>query len=197
MRHFRSAIVVLLFITANSRANELTRDELAKRLSAYQDLKSFEVPFSQTKKLKGMDLELRSKGLLRVKRRDPYSVDWKVQEPARLDVRIQSDKIEILSGEGEKQTRQIFDRKQATSVEATKGFGSLGAWMRMDATELSQKYRIESAGLDRMIFLPRMKEEALKKVEIRVGKDGHLSRMQLLEHSDDEIEIEFGKLRAQ
>jgi hypothetical protein len=194
MRHFGSAIVLLL-LSPPSGATDLTRDELSKRLSSYHSLKSFEVPFRQTKKLKGVDFELRSRGTLHVDRRAPYKIDWRVVEPAPIEVHIEESKIEIVTGLGNKQSRQTFDRKQATSQEATKGFARLGAWMRMDAEELDRQYRIEAMSPSRLRFLPK-ETDSIRKVEIEIGKNGQLQKMQLFEISDDEIEIEFGKLKS-
>lgn len=193
MRLMGSAIVVLL--TLQAQAGPMSEAELSKRLASYQNLKAFEVPFQQTKKLKGLDLKLRSKGLLTVHRQSPYLISWKVTEPAPLEIRIEEKKVEIISGEPQKQTRQSFDPKQAGSQEATKGFARLGAWMRMDATELARNYNIEAEAGNQISFQPR-EPDSIRQVKLQVGPNGQLKSMKLFEASDDEVEIEFGNLKS-
>lgn len=163
-------------------SQELNTSELALKLSAYSG--SFRAKFNQTKRLKKMNISLRSEGELTVMR--PDRVLWRIVKPSPLSVVVGREGIKIASGSGANESVQEV-KSGASSLE------HLIVWLRLDAESIVKNFHVSLDGHE-ILFRPRRADGLpLEAIRARRSSLGHLDRITLLENSGDQIILDLEK----
>lgn len=171
---------------ASGNPSALTAAELAERLKFYRSVHEFSVEFQETKHLKDMGLDLKSEGRLEVA--PPDRVIWQIRKPSPLTVRIDTKRVEIVSGVGKEESRQEVKLDDISGDRRGGGIGSILPWLTLDAERLTADYRVTQIDDQDFRFESRTRPE---KIELRLGKGGVLRRLRLFESSGDSIELSF------
>lgn len=181
--HFMASHVV-----AAATPQPVSVEELSQALKQYRSLEGLDVAFKQTKTLKDMDIKLHSDGHLSLSL--PDKVEWKILKPTPLTVVLEKEKITINSASGS----QVFSQAENPSAKDRQGFLTLLTWLKLDATEISEKYRVTKTGPRQFRFEAKNPQEpVLKALEMKLATSGYVSELFFHEVSGDDVTIIFGK----
>ncbi len=187
------AQLVISAALADPLPKALNEQELSERLKSYQSIQELHVTFDQKKHLAEMNLDLPSSGRIVVRR--PDQVTWEVLKPAYVRVNINSQHVQIVSGEGAHAKTQVFKAAELGGSEQAKWMARLLPWLLLDARALSKQYTVSLIREGQLQFLPRETKGPFAKLEIELNKAGHMGRLVLFEPSKDTLEIRFGRPR--
>jgi hypothetical protein len=207
-----SALVVLVsialllgFFPPLAGAAPLTLPQLKKDFHFFMDHPSVDGKFSQTKSLKDVDVKIQAEGHFSMRnmsvgeaRSKAWDVEWVIDKPSRVAVRLNSERIEIQSADG---VIQKYPMKDLT--EQSPKFSSLLVWMKMNPEELSQNYQVEKqAGSSKkatapvFVMTPRDSAQPFDKVEVQLRPDGAPQTFRIIEKSGDELQIDFKAIKV-
>jgi outer membrane lipoprotein-sorting protein len=186
-----------LLMTPHSRATELGEKDLTSVLHYYENLKSLQVPFTQVKTMRSLDMTLTSSGILKLQK-NPQKIVWDILKPAPVRVILTNAQIEIINNPGLK-TEQVQILKMDSIPTAganadSKNFASLAAWLDLDAKTLARDYYVEKKSNSLYEFTPKEKGKTpFEKLDMTLHPPGPLEKLVIHELSQDEVEIRFGK----
>ena len=191
----RKAVVFMVFlgIAGAAAAREptwLTQKELGKALQKYQHLKRLQAPFTQVKSIKEMDIKLKSTGFMTLIR--PDTVIWEVVTPDRLVITISDAEVTLESGPKNNPKKMHFKNSKGGTSLSSGPWSQLTAWMSLDAQKLFENYRVQQNGKDSFTFFPKNESALIQHMKMRLGSDGFVRTLHLLERSGDEMSMEFG-----
>lgn len=181
-------------------AAPLSETEISERLKYYRALSSLDVTFHQTKKIVDAGIEIKSEGRLRLENSSSKAeiIVWEILKPSPVRVTLNSAGVEIVTGSGDSVNRLKFKENDLPKGESgsAAGFRSLGAWLKLDAKELSAEYTIESLNARTVRFTPKTATGPFVKLEMELPEGGPLEVLRLSERSGDELFIRFAKPRV-
>ncbi len=192
MKLWLSAIMLSVTtpLFATDRYSEVQAAELKTRLSYYAKLLSFEAEFQQVKYIKSMNVQLKSKGSIKVQK--PNEVTWKIIDPSPITVHITDKNLEMTTGKGKDAKTEKVDLAQVPS--ALKNLTHMTTWLKLDPVELSANYRVFKKSEEDFVFKPRDLELSMfESLEMTLDPKGHLKTLILSEKSQDSLEIRFSK----
>ena len=185
-----------LVLSASSLAAPVSESDLADRLKFYRSVQSLDVRFSQTKKIVDAGMEIASEGRLRLGNPaggENGTVVWEITKPAPVRITLDGKGIDIVNGTGAQASHQHFSSSDMPQEGSAGSFSSLGAWLKLDAHAISENYAVESSESGRYRFTPKKSGGPFAKLELEIGRLGHLERLNIFERSGDEITLRFSK----
>ena len=170
----------------------ITSAELEKELSQYKNIKSLEASFEQVKDLKGLAVKLKSSGSFRLRKDgDKTEVEWQVNKPGYLKLKITPERIEIFEEEG-KPGKPLVDNQEAQG----KILRPLYAWLSVNATLIGEQYKIFSLGKQGFRLEPKDENSPVKALRLSLDRNKLVSAVFLEERSGDEIKISFSATKV-
>lgn len=175
--------VAAVFLQSLAQGVDLSPTELKEHLKLYSSMGSFRSHFIQVKKLKEVELELKSSGTLTVRR--PREVIWEVKKPAALTLKM----------DGKNLTLRTANSETTALTAGFKGLDKLVAWLKLDAAEIAREYHVSREPSGELNCRPRKAEsnDPFVSMKLRLRTDGSLSQLLLDERSGDQLDISFTK----
>jgi hypothetical protein len=176
-------------------STSIDEGQLAKILKNYENLRTLDADFRQTKLLSEMKLKLKSSGHVHVDRaRD--QVVWEIRKPARMRVQIVKDAIEIESGAGDNHSVQKYQLSALPADRQTQDLGVLISWMKLEPKKLAAAYNITVPQAGNCYdFVPKSSGSAFQRMELHLDAKRNISQIKIFEKSGDELLIEFDSPR--
>src|SRR5688572_2724681 len=92
-----AALIVTLAVTsAQEKPSPISAGELARELAFYKTVARLEASFTQTKRLKDLEMNLKSRGTLKFF--PPDRVEWLIFSPSRVKVVFDREEMRVESG---------------------------------------------------------------------------------------------------
>lgn len=175
-------------------AGTLSKADFARLLENYQKFSRMDVPFSQTKNITGLGLQLRSQGSLTVIR--PDTVIWLLNKPDFLKVLINAQEISLQSGKHEPERWPLaqIPEKMAANLQ------EMILWLKFDAEALYQQFHISAHGDHNFSFKRRKNvgaESGFTSLDMVFGPGKNVRQMRMVEKSGDFIDIQFDEPKFQ
>jgi len=170
---------------------ELSSSQIQDQLKVYSSLDSFRTHFKQTKRLKGLNLELKSEGVLTVRR--PREIVWEVSKPSPLTLKMNENQLTLIQQGDEGKKEQKWTLGSGNVDAGSKGLDRMVAWLRLDAAEIAREYHVSREASGELICRPKKEEtnDPFLSLKLQLRKDGSLSKLFLNERSGDVLEISF------
>jgi outer membrane lipoprotein-sorting protein len=173
----------------SSSGSPVSVEALKKALAKYQNVKTLDVDFHQTKTIKDMKGgKLESSGHLRVER--PARVLWKIVRPEPLNVTLDAEKIVITGSDGSTET---FKAADAASPRDRRNLEDMLNWLKLDAVAISSSFNVMRLNATTLVFEPKHEGAAMKKLEMSLNPKGDVRELKFLEASGDEMTLSFGQ----
>jgi outer membrane lipoprotein carrier protein len=155
----------------------------------YTKLKTLSAEFTQSKELKSIGVNLKSKGTLSFDR--PNYFEWKVIEPKNFVFMYKNASITLMeAGKVLKSADSAnFDKKMLDAITHLK------AWMMIDQKFIEENYNIQKITAETYEFTPKDKVKMFKSILIEMGKNYPIKKISLTEATNDVIVIEFTKTK--
>lgn len=172
------------------KGTRLSPAELEAELKHYRTITTLESKFEQRKSLKSLGIDLESQGKLRMTREKggAAEVDWVLEKPAYLRLKITESSIESFASADQKRGKPLLENQDL----ATQVLRPLYAWVAMDAAKISEEYQVFRVAAGRFRLVPKRTESTpLDAIQMQIGKNQLVEEITLLERSHDELRIRF------
>ncbi len=167
--------------------SSLSAPELERALSQYKKIKSLEARFDQVKTLKGLQITLKSSGSFRLRKEgDTAEVEWQVNKPGYLKLRITPSSLEIFEEEG-KPGKPLVENQEAQG----RILRPLYAWLSVNSRLISEQYSVFAEGKSKFRLEPKEPGSPVKKIRIQLDNKKLVSSVALEEISGDQLKISF------
>lgn len=180
--------VLALCAASSGRAEPAAMDKVFKY---YQDLKTFDANFKQTKLLSQEKLELKSEGTLRVSL--GHGLLYEIKSPGRLTVFLDQDKLEIHAGEGAAATVSRYALSGGEySEKIAENLHELTALLAMNRQELAKTYEVteDKATPGTLALTPKVARQ-FSRVVMVVEPAAWIKRIEIEERSGDRMVLDF------
>ncbi len=150
--------------------------DLDHALRRYQNVERLHVRFEQTKRLRDLDYEIRSRGDLEWA---PERLLWRIHSPAPTSVEFKNGEL------------RVGDQAQAVSDNYRREMERMLSWIRFDAGTLKKDFAISRASPTVFEFTPKEPGGAFKSMRLTLNAKGFAERVELNEVSDDRLILTF------
>jgi outer membrane lipoprotein-sorting protein len=157
----------------------------------YAKLSSLRANFKQEKEVKSLGMKLHSSGSLSFKKPDLF--ERKVLQTNPFGFVFKSDQIELW--ENGKLVKSVDSSKMDTKM--LNAITHLKAWLTMDQKFVETHYSMKKLSESKYEFTPKGKTQIFKTITIETDTKSPIKRIQLVELSDDLINIEFSGTKLQ
>lgn len=151
----------------------------------YSKLSALSSNFSQEKEMKGLGVKLKSQGSMSFKKPDFF--EWNVKSPKSFGFVFKNNGIELLeNGKVVKSADTTkFDPKMLNAISHLK------AWLTLDQKFIESHYEIKKLAGNLYEFTPIGEMKIFKSIKIETHDKYPIKKIQLIELSNDQINIEF------
>lgn len=153
----------------------------------YEKLQTLQASFQQTKRVKDLDLTLKSSGTIDFRRPDYFA--WRVLAPRAVAMIFKADAIEFW--ENDVQVKGIsvsqLDGKMLTAITHLK------AWLTLDRAFIETHYAIRELSATSFELTPKGETKFFKKINLVTGASHPIKSIEFVELSDDSMALEFSK----
>lgn len=185
LKHLKFILLSLLLIGNAAEGANLNKEEMGSLLKKYQFVGAISGQFEQSKKIKELDITLKSSGIFKVTRdQSTELVEWKINKPEEFRICIDSQALYLKDKNMKQPLRHPMD--QANTNDPT-GFSKLQYIFKNDIESLSKEFAMKKNGNE--IILSGKNTMALT-----LDKQGFVQRVKITEAQGDESTILFKKV---
>lgn len=180
MKH-RNALWITLFITIFFSSSAFSQ----KIWDKYSKLSSLSADFKQIKEVKSLGVTLKSEGSLNFQKPDFF--EWQVKKPRSFGFVFRKGSIELW------ENGKISKSADSSKMDAKmlNAISHLKAWLTLDQKFIESHYSIKELSKNRYEFRPIGELKIFKSITIETHEKYPIKKIQMLEMSDDVIDIEF------
>ncbi len=159
------------------------------KLNQFKKIKTLDASYIQLKKIKSLDITLKSKGRLLLK--VPNYFEWHIFSTKKLKYVFKSNEIHFY--EDDVKVKELLNG-QIDSV-LLNPIKTLRAWLRLDKEFIQKRYRINSLNSNQFKFTPNDKKELFHSIIIRIGKKSPIKEIILNEKNGDSMSFVFSNTK--